>query len=62
MHRGDIEQNTQDKVKPIIRFYNIHKYINADADVTMAQWQNIPFTGNIYNKLPNKKQTRECIV
>ena len=38
MHQGDIEQNTQDEVQPIIIFYNIHKHINANADVTMVQW------------------------
>ena len=31
MHRRDIEQKYQDEVKPIIRLYNIHKYINADT-------------------------------
>ena len=38
MHRGDTEKNIQDEVQPPIVWYNIHKHINADAYVPMAQW------------------------
>ena len=57
MYQGDIEKNTQDEAQPTIILYNIHKYINADADLTMVQWRNNPYIGNIYNKLSNTKHT-----
>ena len=37
--------------------YNMHKHINKNADIIQVQWNNHPWTGNIYNKLSNAKQT-----
>ena len=48
MHWGDIEQITQDEVKPKIILYNIHKRINEETYVKMAQRYNNPCTGHMY--------------
>ena len=35
----------------------MHKHINRNADILQVQWQNKYFAGNIYNKIPNTRQT-----
>ena len=36
----------------------MQKYINKNADIIKVQCQNKYFTVNIYNKIPNTRQTR----
>ena len=38
--------------------YKMHKRINNNANIIQVQWHNKSFTVNIYNKIPNKRQTQ----
>ena len=37
--------------------YDMHKHIDINAVIIQVQWQNKSFTGNIYNKIPQTRQT-----
>ena len=38
--------------------YKTHKHINTNAYIVQVLFQNKYFTGNIYNKIPKKRQTQ----
>ena len=39
--------------------YKIYKHINANLNLTTAQWKNNPYIGDTYDKLPEKNYDQQ---